>query len=146
MISSFEKELSEHGYLVYTNVGTSMLPLIHQNKDVLTIVKPNRPLKRYDIVLYKSRGGSYILHRILKVRENDYVICGDNCWTKEYGITDENILGILISITRDDKTLDIDSKKQKFYAHLWCDFFPVRYFLLRSRHYLWKIKRRIIKK
>ena len=42
--------------------------------------------------------GRYVLYRILKVRENDYVICGDNRYRKEYGITDQHINGVLTSV------------------------------------------------
>ena len=35
--STFEEELKEKGILVYTNVGTSMRPLIRQGKDVMII-------------------------------------------------------------------------------------------------------------
>ena len=35
--STFEEELKEKGVLVYTNVGTSMRPLIRQGKDVMII-------------------------------------------------------------------------------------------------------------
>ena len=34
-----------------------------------------RVSKKYDVPLYKDKAGRYILHRVLKVRENDYIIC-----------------------------------------------------------------------
>ena len=65
---SFEDELNAHGKLVYTNVGTSMMPLLRQHRDIIVIEKrPEGRLKKYDAVLYK-RGRKYILHRILKSR------------------------------------------------------------------------------
>ena len=66
-----------------------MLPLIRQGKDLLLIArKPEGRLSKYDVPLYRRDSGQYVLHRILKVRENDYVICGDNRWHRETGITD----------------------------------------------------------
>ncbi len=72
--TSFEEMLDRNGYLAYTNVGTSMMPLLRQGKDVMEIRKkePER-CKKYDAVLYKVND-RYILHRIIKVRENDYVM------------------------------------------------------------------------
>ena len=35
---SFEELLDRDGYLAYTNVGTSMMPLLRQGKDVMEMV------------------------------------------------------------------------------------------------------------
>ena len=64
-----------------------MMPLIKQDRDLLIIEPVHGRLKKYDVPLYKRDNGQYVLHRILKVREQGYVICGDNRWAKEYGIT-----------------------------------------------------------
>ena len=128
---SFEDLLEKDGYLVYTNVGTSMMPLLRQRRDIIEIHKkgPER-CKKYDAVLYK-RGNKYILHRILKVRPNDYVIVGDHCIWREYGITDDMILGVMTRVFRDGKTIDVNTNKlYKLYVHLWCDFYHVRVAIL----------------
>jgi hypothetical protein len=137
--STFEKEIQQNGKLIYTNVGDSMMPLLRQNRDLMIIEKPNGRLKKYDVPLYKRDSGQYVLHRILKVRKDDYVICGDNRWHREYGITDRHIIGVLTGIIRDGKTISVRDKKYRLYVHLWCDFFYVRAFILRIKHF---IKRR----
>ena len=50
-------------------------------------------LKKYDVPLYK-KGDSYVLHRVMEVLPDSYIIRGDNCDQKEYGITDDQILGM----------------------------------------------------
>ena len=137
---SFEELLDRDGYLAYTNVGTSMLPLLRQGKDVMEIRKkgPER-CQRLDAVLYKVKG-SYILHRIIKVREKDYVIAGDHCFRKEYGITDEQILGVLTGIVRNGKHISVTDKKYLLYVHLWCDFYPIRAGILYVRSRLRRVK------
>ncbi|MCM1530219.1 MAG: S24/S26 family peptidase [Alistipes sp.] len=134
--SSFEEVITRTGKLIYTNVGDSMMPIIRQNRDLLIIEKVNGRLKKYDVPLYKRDSGQYVLHRILKVRKNDYVICGDNRWNKEYGITDRHIIGVLTGIVRDGKTISVKDKKYRLYVHLRCDFFYVRAFILRVKKYL----------
>ena len=85
--STYEQQLEQHGSLVYTNVGDSMLPLLRERRDLLIIEKrsPGR-MKKYDIVLYRRPSGKHILHRVLKVRKSDYVIAGDNRWEREFGV------------------------------------------------------------
>lgn len=101
--SSFEEQLAEHGKLMYHINGDSMLPLLRQGRDVavITAKTPNERCKLFDVVLYKRDSGQYVLHRIVKVKKNGYVICGDNRYYCEKGITDRHIIGVLGGVVRD---------------------------------------------
>ncbi len=137
--STFENEINRSGKLVYTNVGDSMKPLIRQGKDLLIIEKADVRLKKYDVPLYRRDSGQYVLHRILKVRENDYIICGDNRWQKEYGITDRHIIGVLTAVVRNgNHAISVSSMRYRIYVHIWCDLFPLRALALRGYYYLKK--------
>jgi len=135
-MSDFRTEIETHGTLIYTNVGDSMMPLIKQGRDVMIIKKACGRLKKYDVPLYQRDSGQYVLHRILKVRKDDYVICGDNRSFKEYGITDRHIIGVLTGVIRNKKEISVTDKKYRLYVHLWCDLFPVRAFILRAVRFL----------
>ena len=147
--STFKEQLLEHGKIIYTNVGISMMPLIRQNRDVLIIERPDGRLKKYDCPLYVRRDGTHVLHRILKVRENDYVICGDHNTVREYGITDDDIIGVMTGMIRNGKELNFNSFSYKLYYHLWCDLFYLRVFLLKTKALAKRgfsfIKRRVFK-
>ncbi len=121
-----------------------MLPLLRQGRDVMVIERRGEErLKKYDPVLYKS-GDRYVLHRIIQVRQNDYVIVGDNCRIKEYGIKDEDILGVLTAVIRDGKReLKTDGIVCRIYAHLWVDLFPLRAELIHMRERIKRIRRKI---
>ena len=143
---SIEELLEKDGCVVYTNVGTSMLPLLRQLRDIIEIhhKDPAIRCKRYDVVLYK-RGNKYILHRILKVRPNDYVICGDHNIWREYGITDNQILGILTRVIRNGKSIYPADWKYRLYVHLWCDFYPIRAAILYAKMLIRAAGRRLKK-
>jgi len=132
---TFEEEIRKNGKLLYTNVGDSMMPLIRQDRDILIINRPQGRLKKYDVPLYKRDNGQYVLHRILKVRANDYIMCGDNRYRKEYGITDHHIIGVLTAIVRDGREISVTDPRYRFYVHLWCDLFPVRRFILKVLYF-----------
>lgn len=135
--STFEEEIQKNGKLIYTNSGDSMEPLIRQGRDVLVISEVQGRLKKYDVPLYKRDSGQYVLHRILKVRKNDYVICGDNRWQKEYGITDRHIIGVLTSVIRNGKKeMPVTAPGYRLYVHLWCDFFIIRGLIIRTKYFL----------
>ena len=134
-MAGFEDVIERDGRLVYTNVGDSMSPLIRQDRDILIIEKPHGRLKKYDAALYKRDSGQYVLHRVLKVRPDDYVICGDNRYTKEYGIRDRHIIGVLTALVRDGKEISVTDWRYKAYVHLWCDLFPIRVAFFKARHF-----------
>ena len=96
--------------------GTSMLPLIRQGQDEVILKKPSGRLKKYDIPFYKRESGQFVLHRIVKVRKNDYVLCGDNQVDYEYNITDDMILAVVDSIIRDGKTIPVTDTKYLSYC------------------------------
>ncbi|MCQ2434375.1 MAG: S24/S26 family peptidase [Oscillospiraceae bacterium] len=147
MKQTFEQEIEESGKLIYTNVGDSMMPLLRQHRDLMIISKkPEGRLKRYDVPLYKRDSGQYVLHRILRVRKDDYVICGDNRYALEYGITDRHIIGVLTGVVRDGKEISVTDWKFRLYSHIWCDFFPIRAVLLRTKWKLAALKRKLRKK
>ena len=137
---SFEEILEHDGVLIYTNVGDSMLPLIRQGRDLLVIRKLSGKPRKYNVVLYKRDNGQYVLHRIIKRRKQNYVMCGDNRFVKEYGITDRHIIGILTSVIRDGKEISLSSRGVRFYSCLWCGLFPIRSLLLRFRYACRRVK------
>ena len=115
MTKKFEDIINEQGQLVYTNVGDSMYPLI-KPRDLLVIKKVTKPLKKNDIPLYKRDSGQYVLHRIVKIKNGEYYICGDNRAYFERGITDRHIIGMLTDIVRDGRTIPVNSAEDKTYV------------------------------
>lgn len=142
----FEQVLRKDGFLIYRIYGNSMMPLIDQRTDLVTIKAIKGPYKRYDIVLYKRDTGQYVLHRILKKRKNDYVICGDHRWRLEYGITDRHILGVMTELVRNGKKLPLKGWRYWFYEHLWCDFYVIRALILWIKAFPRRCKRFLVKK
>lgn len=146
MNNHFEEQLEKHGSLVYTNVGDSMMPLLRQNRDLMVIHRKGEGrCKKYDAVLYRRPAGEYVMHRILKVCPDSYVICGDNRWRREPNVPDEWILGVLTAVVRDGKEIPVTDWRYRLYVHLWCDFFWIRYVLLRTSG-VWKRRKRKLRR
>lgn len=129
MTKKFEDIINEQGQLVYTNVGDSMYPLI-KPRDLLVIKKVTAPLKKNDIPLYKRDSGQYVLHRIVKIKNGEYYICGDNRAFIERGITDRHIIGVLTDIVREGRTIPVNSPEFKSYVKL----LPLRRFIIRIKN------------
>ena len=82
--STVERELSESGVYASVTKGTSMRPLFKTHRDVVLLRKCTAEPRKYDVVLYKTKDGKYILHRIVKVLPDRFVIRGDNTFVREY--------------------------------------------------------------
>ena len=134
--STYEDYLRQNGSMTYTNRGVSMLPLLRQGKDLFTLEKKgDARCKVGDVVLYR-RGDQYVLHRVVEVREKDYVILGDNCLSREYGITDGDILGVLTGYIRGGREHSILDLSYRLYSALWLHTEKPRVFLKRARSWL----------
>ena len=141
---TFEEEIRNSGKLIYTTVGVSMRPLIKQGRDLLIVTKPQGRLKKYDIPLYKRKNGQYVLHRVVKVKDDGYVILGDNCIKWENDIKDDQIIGVLTSLVRKGKEVDFNSFGYRFYSRAWYLLYPVRVIFMSARRLAGKIKRKLI--
>lgn len=140
-----EDELSKYGTYAANTVGTSMQPLFKTHRDVAVLKKLDRTLKKYDVVLYTGASHKYILHRIIGVREDYFVIRGDNTFVKEY-VSRDRILAYLVSFNRKGKHHTVDEFGYKLYSRFWNFIYPIRYFMLLLRRVLGKIKRTIFRR
>lgn len=112
--------------------GTSMRPIIHQNRDTIIVAKPEGRLNKYDVPLYYAPGGEkYIMHRIIEVYDDHYICMGDNVAFKER-VTDDMIVGKLIGYYRKGKTyIDLENNKAyKLYVKIWMKLIPIRPFTM----------------
>lgn len=112
--------------------GTSMLPLIVQGRDSVTLVKREGDLRKGDIAFYLRDNGQYVLHRVIKAKKGQYIMCGDNQLSPETGIENRHIIGIVRLINRSGKTLTDHTFSYRLYRFVWRSFFVRRvYFRLR---------------
>ena len=78
MYRTIEQELALHGCGLFRTEGDSMEPLLHHRQSTVAIAAAKGPLKRFDVALYRRPSGEYVLHRIVQVRRDAYLIRGDN--------------------------------------------------------------------
>lgn len=123
-----EEVLEKEGVYVSTIAGVSMYPMLRNRRDTIVIKPYEGRLKKYDVPLYRV-GEKYVLHRIIEVLPDSYVIRGDNCDRNEYGITDEKILGVLTSFHRDGKEIDMSGIGYRTYVFIWCHTHSLRLFV-----------------
>lgn len=138
--STYEQVLQEQGYLVYLTSGYSMRPFIRSGEDLVYIrAKGAQRCRVRDVVLYKRDDGTYVLHRIMKVREQDYVMCGDNCWQLEPGIREDQVLGVLTKLIRNGQETDVNAPGYRTLTLLWWALYVPRAAIIFARSRMWRL-------
>lgn len=129
------EELRRSKHIVTTTVGVSMLPLIKSGRDSVCVSSVDRRLKKLDVALFRRNSGVFVLHRVVEVLPDGYVLCGDNQVNLELGITDENITGVMTGFFRGETYISCQNPLYRLYSHVWAALFPLRqlYFALRQR-------------
>ncbi len=104
------------GQFILHPKGVSMLPTIIPIQDSLVLVEPC-DIRKNDIVLYKRDNGVYVAHRIIAVKGDEYIMCGDNqCYT-EHGITNKHIIAKVSQIRKPGgKVISEEKIRNCFYA------------------------------
>lgn len=112
------ERLSAGQSVCFSPRGISMLPMLKQGRDTVTLTAVTKPLKKYDIPLYRRDNGKYVLHRIIKIGES-FTCIGDNQFTAEQDIKKEQIIAIVSAFTRNGKEYSVDNLCYKIYCRFW---------------------------
>ena len=137
---TIEQELELHGRSFFQTVGDSMEPILHNRKSTVVIEKKTAPLKRYDVALYRRPSGEYVLHRVIKVLDGRYLICGDNRIRREY-IPEEWIIGVMSGFYEGEENTYISCQSRQYNSymkHIWR-----RYLRLRLRDFRYRLRRKL---
>lgn len=147
MNGNIERQLREQGFYVSTTVGYSMWPMLKNRRDriVLRPLEEGETLHRGDVPLYfRPSDGKYILHRILKVKEDRYIIRGDNTYALER-VPKAWVIGVLSEFYRKGHHVSVSDKKYRFYAETWQWIYPIRFVCHYVHLFFSKVIRRLKK-
>lgn len=106
--------------------GNSMSPFLISQRDYVIFQKPNRPLQKGDIVFFRRDSGEYILHRVSKIRKNQYYILGDAQTMVEGPIREDQIFGLVTKVRRKGRWIDPSDFWWKFFEKVWIQMVPMR--------------------
>ena len=113
-------EAAQTGEIVSTVIsGSSMIPFLVPNRDIVFLRLPHKKPKKGDVVLFKRENGSFVLHRIRRSCKDGYYMIGDRQTMAEGPINPEQIQLIAVSAKRKDKLITEKSLVWKFYAKIW---------------------------
>lgn len=154
------RSLLQNGLSVtITARGYSMRPFIEHNRDSICLRALNRRARVGDAVLILTKwymrpkkkmmgrmGGkespfdikglvfagksSYILHRVIEVKDNLLLLQGDGVVGAQEVCSQQDVIGIVEGIYRKGKYYGVDGKAWRTYSWIWKKLRGVRYFFL----------------
>lgn len=118
---NIEQCLKDIGFAVVPISGTSMWPLLKEGKSQVQLVSGRtKQLKKGDIVLYRRKDGTLVLHRIVKiVKKNTYLVCGDHQWKLEEQIGEDQILAATQGFFINGRYIDEKTWWYRLYKKIW---------------------------
>ncbi len=137
-MKGLEETLKENGIYITTTKGDSMNPMLVEGRDKVVIVPPKFPLKKYDIPVYRKQG-HYTMHRIVKVKKNGYIICGDNRIALEKDVHESDIVGVLEGFYQGEKYVSATDKEFLQYGINAVKTLPKR----QIKHFINRVVRKI---
>ena len=125
---AMEEQLNNGEAVRFEPRGTSMLPMLRPGVDTVLLEKAPDRLKKNDLPLYIRVDGHFVLHRVVAVRDNKYIMCGDNQWRLEYNIMPEQILAVAKGFFRGEKYISCNNLAYRAYCIVRTDALKVRIF------------------
>ena len=106
--------------------GNSMRPFLKHGRDKICMKKTDRKLRKGDIVFYRRENGQYVMHRILKCRDQSYTLLGDGQIVPESGIRQEQIFARITKVQVRGKWIGSENFRWRFFEHIWIRFWGIR--------------------
>lgn len=129
-ISPILKSVLESNSCIKLNVtGNSMYPLLRNNIDAVILMKKAN-ISKYDILLYQRKNGDYILHRVVKIKNNVLSMAGDYETTIECPIYQQQVIATVASFYRNGKHISCTNMLYRLYNFIWVALLPKRRVIL----------------
>ena len=121
------RELVEEGKEVSMLIaGSSMAPFLVHRRDYIYFKKPERNLRKGDMVFLERDSGQYVMHRIWKVKPDGYYIVGDAQNEIEGPVREEQIFAIITKVRRKNQWIAPGDFWWEFFEQIWIRMIPVR--------------------
>lgn len=131
LLPLIEERLANGKCVTFSPRGTSMLPMLRQEKDTVTLSPLPEKLRKYDLPLYRREDGQFVLHRIVCVGDT-YTCIGDNQFQRETGVRRDQMIALVTEFHRNGKKYSVESAAYRMYCIVWYYSRPIRYFWRRS--------------
>ena len=136
--SSYQEYLqNNNNQIAIVPNGNSMWPTLkHKGQSVIIGAKKER-LNELDVAFYVRSQDNLVLHRVIKVLPDGYLMCGDSQFVLEK-VSEDQVFGVMLGFYRGKKFVDCKDPKhiekiKKWYKRKVYRKFRVKLFFLKER-------------
>lgn len=141
---SMLRELTEQGKEVNMLIsGNSMSPFLMHGRDSIRLKKPDRKLRKGDMVFFQRKSGKFVMHRIIRVRKEGFYLLGDSQQSSEIEgpIKECQIFALITSVCRKGRWIGPGNFWWEFFEHYWIRMIPFRRFFINTYRFMSSIRR-----
>lgn len=131
----FRERLAAGQLVKFAPRGISMLPMLRQGIDMVTLAPLPPKLKKYDLPLYQREDGHYVLHRVVKAGDT-YTCIGDNQFVYEPGLTHDQMIAVVVRFSRGEREYSVTDWRYCLYCRFWHHSRSLRHFYRRAKGWL----------
>ena len=140
-----EETVKSGGSIKVKIAGYSMYPLVTSRRDSVLLVKADK-IKKGDVPLIRREDGSFVLHRVVGIKDGKLKLRGDYEQKIEYPVDPSRVVAVAKGFYRKERFISCDSRKYKLYTFFWMNTAAIRPVMLKLLGKGSKIKDKIIAK
>ena len=144
----YKEQVERLGAISFVPNGVSMWPIIKNRGQSVIIEKKQGRLKRFDVAFYQRDNGNCVLHRVMKVTDNGYIMCGDSQFALEI-VDEDKVFGVMTGFYKKDKYIPVTDEDYLNSVERWYKRKKTRRFKVTIFIFFYKVKnklKRIFKK
>ncbi len=115
-----QEQLMRNGRVAFSPAGISMRPMLESGRDTVYLerITPEQ-LHKWDVILYRTSGGQYVLHRLIKKTETGFIARGDNHFYPDSPQPFDTLIGRVYRFERSGKPYLVQSFSYRCYVWFW---------------------------
>lgn len=125
-----EETVKGGGSIKIKIAGYSMYPLVASRRDSVLLTKADK-IKKGDVPLIKREDGTFVLHRVVGIKNGAFKLRGDYEQKIEYPLYPEQVIAVAKGFYRKDRYIPCDSLLYKLYTFFWMNSVPIRPVILK---------------
>lgn len=135
-------QLSNGGKATLIVTGVSMKPMLTEHRDSVLLIPVTKDPVVGDVVLYRRGNGQFVLHRIIRLTPECYLISGDNQCVLEK-VTREQMLAVVDGFARKGKQYSVRAPLYRVYVWACTKLFCLRRTYIKVRRRTGKVWRKL---
>ena len=109
-IADYKTELESKGVIAFVPSGNSMWPTLKNKGQSVIIERKTDRLNKFDVGFFIRDNGAYVLHRVIEVLPDGYMMIGDSQFNTEK-VLENQVFGVMKGFYEGEKFISCDSKK-----------------------------------